>query len=172
MLSHHEAVALIQTKHAFFAAKKRGKKLLSRSARFGWLQLNGPATPAAHDEMLPSGGRETFRAAGGEIHPRFYGRSWRFRPPSCHQTAKAAAKAPNIHIKTIRPINDITSPAMANPRGALKTPMNENIKPRIHRIQHKTGTQQKTSATMARTNPATPIPFVFLTGVWGMLTNT
>ena len=49
-------------------------------------------------------------------------------------------------------------PVIANPRGDLKSPINDNKKPKNHKIQPATGTQEKNNAISARTNPAVPQP--------------
>ena len=56
---------------------------------------------------------------------------------------------------------DKMKPAIANPRGDLKSPINENRKPKNHRIQPATGTQDKNNAISERTNPAVPQPLDF-----------
>lgn len=61
-------------------------------------------------------------------------------------------------IATIMITNEITRPAIARPRGARNTPINEKSKPRNQRIRLRTGTQQNTRPQSARIKPATPKP--------------
>ena len=58
----------------------------------------------------------------------------------------------------ISAIHDITSPAIAKPRGARKMPTNENISPNSHNTQPKPGTQLKINPSKANTKPAVPNP--------------
>ena len=66
--------------------------------------------------------------------------------------------APIRQISTIRSKKDKMKPVIANPRGDLKSPINDNKKPKNHKIQPTTGTQEKNNAISARTNPAVPQP--------------
>ena len=66
--------------------------------------------------------------------------------------------APTTAIKIISAIPDITSPAIAKPRGARKMPTNENISPNSHNTQPKPGTQLKINPSKANTKPAVPNP--------------
>ena len=59
---------------------------------------------------------------------------------------------------------DNISPVMASPTGFLNRPANDNAKPSSHNIQPRTGTQQNTSPSRARTKPAVPKPFLFVSG--------
>lgn len=74
----------------------------------------------------------------------------------------AAAIAPITAIRIIKPIKEITRPAMAKPRGALNTPTKEKMAPSNHKIQSSTGTQQKMKASRAITKPAVPSPLLLL----------
>ena len=56
----------------------------------------------------------------------------------------------------------MTSPAIAKPRGVLKIPTNEKIKPKAHNTQPSPGTQLKIKLNKARIKPAVPSPFVLL----------
>ena len=56
----------------------------------------------------------------------------------------------------------MTSPAIAKPRGVLKIPTNEKIKPKAHNTQPSPGTQLKIKPNKARIKPAVPSPFVLL----------
>ena len=71
-------------------------------------------------------------------------------------------RAPNTVTNKIIPMSEITSPAIANPLGSLNMPTNDNIRPSNHRIHPKTGIQPKNIAIRARTKPAVPTPFDFL----------
>ena len=53
----------------------------------------------------------------------------------------------------------IMRPAIARPLGFLHTPIIEKMRPKIHKIQSKTGTQQKMRPRSAKTKPAVPMPF-------------
>lgn len=78
--------------------------------------------------------------------------------------------APKTTTIRIRPMSEITRPAMASPLGALNTPQKESTRPRIHRIQSNTGTQQKISASKARMNPAVPNPLEPWDGAYWIIT--
>ena len=56
----------------------------------------------------------------------------------------------------------MTSPAIAKPRGVLKIPTNEKIKPKAYKTQPSPGTQLKIKPNTARIKPAGPSPFVLL----------
>ena len=58
-------------------------------------------------------------------------------------------------------MNEITKPAMANPRGLLNIPIKENNAPRNHNTQLTTGTQDPRRASHANINPANPSPLLF-----------
>lgn len=66
---------------------------------------------------------------------------------------------------------EMIHPAMARPRGALNTPITENIAPRSHRMKSRTGTQQRIIAISESTNPAVPraLPFFCTMIVWGLV---
>lgn len=51
----------------------------------------------------------------------------------------AAMRKPTRAIITITPMNEMTVPAIAKPRGCLNRPITENRAPRNHRIQSKNG---------------------------------
>lgn len=61
----------------------------------------------------------------------------------------------------MKPMSEITSPAMESPLGRLKTPIKEKISPSNHSIQPKTGTQQRNRPRRARMKPAVPMPLDF-----------
>ena len=58
--------------------------------------------------------------------------------------------------------NEITKPAMANPRGSLNMPTMLNIAPNSQMIQPKIGMYPINRLMRARTNPAIPIPLLLL----------
>lgn len=58
--------------------------------------------------------------------------------------------------KTI-PINEMIKPAMANPFGALKIPMNERIKPKTQTNHPRNGIQPTKIAMTDMTNPEIPM---------------
>ena len=61
---------------------------------------------------------------------------------------------------------EMINPAMALPLGRLKTPINENNKPRNQRTKFTNGIQKSAKPRMDNTRPAFPKPFFCLTG-WG-----
>lgn len=79
----------------------------------------------------------------------------------CYAPAAAMAPmAPTTKIRIIRPINEITSPAIAKPLGFLVIPTPDRINPKAHNIQPKTGIYPKNKPNKAKTNPAIPIPLL------------
>lgn len=77
----------------------------------------------------------------------------------CYINAAAPKIAPITTVTKIRYRQLIIRPAIARPLGFLHTPIIEKIRPKIHKIQSKTGTQQKIRPRSAKTKPAVPMPF-------------
>lgn len=71
-----------------------------------------------------------------------------------------AAKKTIAKTNITTPISEIISPAMAKLFGFLNNPINENNKPKNHKICPKIGIQHNKIAKTAKINPATPIPLV------------
>ncbi len=71
----------------------------------------------------------------------------------------------------IMPMSDMTSPAIARPRGRLKMPINENINPNIHKVKSSTGIQHKRRARSARMKPAVPSPLEDFSGACCIMTD-
>ena len=81
----------------------------------------------------------------------------------CYKTTTGYAKAamtPKSMNNTMKAINEMTRPAMANPRGALNTPINENSAPKNHSSQSRMGIQQSIKPNRASTTPAVPKPLL------------
>ena len=68
-------------------------------------------------------------------------------------------------------MKEMIHPAIARPRGALNTPITENIAPRSQRMKSRIGTQQRINAINESTNPAVPrpLPFFCIMIVWGLV---
>lgn len=77
-------------------------------------------------------------------------------------SAATVPMAPKIRIIIKIPMNEITNPAMDNPLGDLNTPANEKITPKIHMIQPRIGIHPRNRPISAKTKPAVPMPFEFL----------
>ena len=78
----------------------------------------------------------------------------------------AVPKTEKSTMRVTRHTIEITKPAIAFPLGRLNMPINENRKPRNHKMRFATGTQHNTRPRMDSTRPALPGPFFCLTG-WG-----
>ncbi|WP_165584988.1 hypothetical protein [Chryseobacterium taiwanense] len=61
-------------------------------------------------------------------------------------------------MKNTIPINEMIKPAMANPFGVLKIPMNERINPKTQTNHPRNGIQPTKIAITDMTNPAIPMP--------------
>lgn len=69
------------------------------------------------------------------------------------------ASPPKNNITMIRPINEITNPAIAKPFDGLNAPIAEKITPNNQMIFPKNGIHPKNKPINAKTNPAIPNPF-------------
>ena len=79
----------------------------------------------------------------------------------------AFPKTENSTMRVTRHTIEITKPAMAFPLGRLNMPINENRKPRNHKIRSTMGTQNNARPRMDSTRPAVPKPFLLLAGWTG-----
>ena len=78
----------------------------------------------------------------------------------------AFPKTENSTMRVTRHTIEITRPAIDFPLGRLNMPINENKKPRNHKMIFAMGTQHNTKPSMDSTRPALPGPFFCFSG-WG-----